>query len=213
MRVEINDIMFESKKALKKHAQVLVSKLSACVMSELRHVEEFKFFCALLKKHYMYNGLIVDNISLSYNKLSRKNDLMYVTYENDYGHIFSWVKCCADSKRLSPQAYLAQAMRGAINPHIQEYSKTCADLSCAYCGSTDKPEVDHAYWSFSGLQKRFVNSLKTTKIPTTFDNDGFFIIFKQEDAKFKRMWIKYHNSIEDNYQILCGECNSKKSNN
>ena len=116
---------------------------------------------------------------------------------------FSYKTCCGVK-----YDDLTTAMRTAIAPFLTEYKKSNPS-SCVFCKTTVGLQVDHKTIPFCIIKKKFIEQ-NTLATPNTFAKTAFKIVcFDSKDAVFEKAWTNFHNKIAD-YQILCGDCNSKK---
>ena len=104
---------------------------------------------------------------------------------------------------------LYTAMRSSIAPFIRDFFKN-AIHKCVLCGSINNLQTDHKTIPFSTIKNMFL-AKNVLPIPETFSKNQFLnACFRQTDSEFESAWISFHNNNAD-YQVLCGPCNSKKS--
>ena len=213
VKIQISNQLFNSKNELTSHTRDIVKRLSKCTITNIDYPDEFIFFSGLIKRHYRYvdGDTDIKHFRIDYNDLTKKYDKMILVNGDDEEDIFSWVKCCKGTLRPKPSENLIRAMRYIITPYVDKYKQECIDKFCVECKSITGLQTDHIF-PFQSLHEHFLDNV-IYKIPTEFDDEGFQRIFKAEDAMFRKSWVKYHNSYEDNFQLLCKGCNIKKSNN
>ena len=127
---------------------------------------------------------------------------------------FSWVYCCKFKERTASDDLL-RSMRTAIKDDIIKYKQKQSKLICNFCKNENEVyenyNVDHHNPSFQTLKDNFLQLTKK-QMPSSFGDCKVYklTIFKDEDEDFKNDWIEYHNK-NCNFQILCRDCNLRKS--
>lgn len=173
----------------------------------------FNYFNELLQHHQDYENKIgcgiafffitnhkFNNPQLNIHRLDGTNiDIAYIfgTKFNCKNKITTYLKC---------------AMRQAIKDYTIDFKKNQTALRCVECNTDDlekKYHTDHIY-PFSKIYDEFL--ILNPNHPTEFDDEDCLKVFQLKDEEYKNQWIQYHNSYENNFQILCQTCNNKKSN-
>ena len=120
------------------------------------------------------------------------------------------------TQRCEPINYkddLNNALRDAIKYQIFDFfDKQEKPLRCCLCGSMGKCEIDHII-PFHHIKNEYLKEIDDVDIPTQFEDDingTCSRIFRQTDSNFKEKWQLFHNSMAT-YQVLCKQCNRKKS--
>jgi 5-methylcytosine-specific restriction endonuclease McrA len=212
----IGNKTFPSKKSAEEFVRKFISDIGIGV--KIRPTDErFYFLNELCKCHKQYNEKIQDGIEYFFvakNRIYPKGNELRIKRINSDSIDISWVDC-ARNKCDKSEEMLNEAMRQAIKDFAIDYKKK-NELCCKRCNIKDidytEFHVDHII-PFSLIKKTFLDENKYAgMIPTEFDSDKYsnIKIFQENDSEFKNSWIKYHNSFENNFQILCCECNCRK---
>jgi hypothetical protein len=179
---------------------------------------EYKFIMDILKNHSKYEEKV--GCGISYFMVLRNGKGKNINFFRSDGTIddFSYNHCC----QFKPKGYvengivaLKNALRISVNSQIIDFkTKNKCDDCCIKCktkyDSKTRPELDHVY-PFSHIIMDFLQ-LTTHKTPMTFKKTfEIRYVFNDEDKQFEIDFLKYHQE-HANYQYLCSNCNSKKSN-
>lgn len=215
MKYNIGNLQFKTKKECENYTRDLIKKIGCCKIK--KDHEQFIFFNDLIKNHPEYDekkGVGIKYFRIINNPLNRKTFHTIIKRKDNTKTNFSWVYCCQFKKR-SPTFNLFRSMREAIKDDTIGFKRKQNILVCNYCKEKDfiyeYYHVDHHEPSFKKLRDDFLKSTKQ-KIPTSFDTceKSKLSIFKDEDKEFKNEWMKFHRK-KCNFQILCQDCNLKKS--
>jgi hypothetical protein len=210
----IGTISFKFKKQCENYTRNLINNLGVNKKIDHNHLN-YTFFCDLLKNHPEYNikvGCGIDYFYIIQNPVNKQGLQTMIKRIDGTEEDFSWVYCCKFKKRTVIED-LKNAMREAIDIQIFNYKSKCNNLICNYCKDSNaltKYHVDHIY-PFSKLYDDFLKD--NLDYPKTFGNNklNFKTCFNDTDNKFKNDWVSYHLN-NATFQILCIDCNSKKSN-
>lgn len=112
----------------------------------------------------------------------------------------SWNKCVSP---VSETAKLKTVLREAIAPCIAEAREVLGD-TCAHCGSTSNPTVDHTDPPFDEIAKAYLKSVNPEIQPHP-SGSGWMFTAQSVEAH----WIAFHAARAE-YQTLCRSCNSAK---
>lgn len=205
----LNGTEYKTKDDVKRNIQLKIKQVGLAVIDSTH--SDFSFFNSLFLGHENYEtkrGCGVKRFHLRPNPMNFNERTLYV--ERIDGSEDTWsYKACIGIKKND----LTEAMRNSIKPFTQEFKKN-SSLICCECGIKNlnfiEYHTDHKTVPFSKIKNDF---LTTNKPPTKFAKNKIYnnMEFCIDDVKYKETWIEYHNSIAD-YQILCKDCNLKKSN-
>lgn len=207
----LNGITYKTKIATKKAIQQKIKDLDLVVINQEHN--DFKFFSDLIELHenrHIKVGCGIKQFHIRRNRLNYNERTLFV--ERIDGTEDSWsYKACLSIK----QNDLTAALRTSIGQFttIYKMKMSLSNLTCCYCNTSyGSFHVDHKTIPFSKIKDDFLKSIKIP-IPNTFKKDSIYfnVSFLDSDREFMDAWITYHNSIAD-YQILCANCNQKKSN-
>lgn len=213
----IGKLSFRYKKHAEEHTRNLLNKLGITTLKSTH--DDYQFLVDLLNNHPDHKDKIgcgIDYFNIRNNPIGKGLQTVITRLDGSIED-FSWIYCCKFEKKNSKEknaiADLKQAMREAITEQIKEFRNSIDDMCCNYCKikTTDifVYQVDHIK-SFSELYKNF---LKDKIPPVTFGtNKNLLTCFNETDIIFKNDWIDFHKK-HATLQILCKDCNSKKSNN
>ena len=209
--MQVHDKTFKTLKQMKDFTKHLIDITGEGMITEEEQPYEFKYFRELIKRHYLYKpNAVVSHFIIDYDIRTKKSNVMTVVYDDNHEHIISWNKCCTKSKPTDSKTLLTRAMRNAIAPSVQQYKTEHKYDSCVLCESHEETNVDHVL-PFQEIRDYFIK-YTVYKTPTEFDDEGYCIMFKKQDMKFMKSFIRHHDLYENNLQILCRNCNLKKSN-
>lgn len=213
----INNETFTSKDEINKKTRRLVKEIG--IGGRIYPTDNvFNYFNDLLQFHQDYENKIGTGISFFFITNHKFNNPQLNIHRTDgtnidIAYIFG-PKFNCNNKVVR---YLKISMRQAIKDFTINYKKSRASeqiLRCNECQCDNLPsdeyQVDHIY-PFSKIYNEFLNL--NPNHPTEFDDEDCLKVFQLKDEEFKQNWINYHNSYENNFQILCKTCNGKKSDN
>lgn len=210
--MNIGNKRFSTKKACEEFTRQLVASLGVCEIR--KDNEHYEYFDKLLEHHKSYDekaGCGIDYFFITTNPLKR-NDLMTMICRVDGStDVFSWKKC-SNARFDTDDAKLSRAMRNSISDGVIKFKRE-SELVCCNCNvrslQYSEYECDHKYPPFSQLKADFMVGRTA---PKEFVDVEFMKRFREEDKNFESEWRDYHN-FHATYQILCKNCNGKKSNN
>ena len=105
---------------------------------------------------------------------------------------------------------LNDSLRNSINEQIFDYKKKQElPLKCKNCGDVNNCEIDHIF-PFHQIRTNFFKTINKNEIPNVFIENNCNRIFRDSDIEFENKWKKYHLE-HASYQVLCKNCNRKKS--
>jgi len=175
----------------------------------------FNYFNELLQYHEDYENKIGTGIKFFFITNHKFNNHQLNIHRTDgtnidIAYIFGSKFNCKNKITTN----LKCAMRQAIKDYTIDFKKNQTILRCNNCQCNDLPydeyQTDHIY-PFSKIYDEFLNF--NPNHPTEFDDEDCLKVFQLKDEEYKNQWIQYHNTYENNFQILCKSCNCKKSNN
>lgn len=208
----INNKTFKNKTAVYLHTKNLLYNHGYGVIK--RGDLEFDFLQELIKLHPDYETKI--GIGLKFFKLSQNRQNIKAIHMDIERLDHTYTAISWDFRKYihkNPNTLLSRAMRNSVkNQTIRFKNNTLR--KCKICNYEsdilDFFHTDHIK-PFSKLKIDFLKINKIKK-PIDFSKDRYNLdCFKKEDYKFKKAWIKYHDT-HAKYQILCKSCNIKKSN-
>jgi hypothetical protein len=211
----IGKLEFKTKKECENYTRNIIYNLGCCIIN--KDHPQFNFFDNLIKNHPNYEdkkGIGINYFYIQPNPFIKKYYQTMIKRLDDSDTDFSWIYCCQFKERTAYNE-LIRAMRIAIKDDIINYKQKQSKLICNFCKNENELyenyHVDHNNPSFQTLKDNFLQSIKNT-IPSLFDDCKIYNtpIFKDKDKDFKNEWIEYHNK-NCNLQILCRDCNLKKS--
>ena len=209
--MNIGNKHFPTKKACEEYTRQLIKSLDIC---EIRKgSDNYEYFDKLLEYHKSYEekiGCGIDYFYITRNPI-KWSDLMTMICRVDGSSTnFSWKKC-SNARFGTDFGYLNRALRNSISDVVIKFKKE-NELICCECKVKNLPyseyHCDHVY-PFSKLRDDFLNG---RQYPKMFTDRDYNKVFRDEDKEFEDAWIGYHNSIAT-FQILCRNCNEKKSDN
>lgn len=178
--------------------------------------EDYVIIRKLLERHPHYEEKY-KNREMTYYKLTLGfgSSLKRVyNLSTDGDKTISWVSCI--TRRSMDNDNLKSSMRDIIQNDIDEYRRENGGLHyvCGKCGSSksESIQVDHII-PFATLYADFMKS-NIYMIPSEFvQNKQRFnrTMFAQTDSDFVKSWRNYHKK-NATFQLLCNQCNGKKSN-
>lgn len=122
------------------------------------------------------------------------------------------MKTCVFQYKVSQKTIFNLAMRYEIRDQVIDFRNMNPD-ECKICGITDGNfQVDHIIF-FSDLVKSFLEQ-NTFPIPEKYSRtpwNSYCFEVSKESSDFIKSWKDFHKS-HARYQILCGDCNRKRSN-
>lgn len=207
---QLNGTQFKTKDALKKYIQQVIKTLDLCIINE-KH-EYYDMFLELINQHDNREtkiGCGIRRFSIQHNPQNSMERSLYLHRIDGSREIWSYKSCIGIKKNE-----LNEAMRSAVIRQTYEYKKK-QPLVCCYCGTdnleSEEYHTDHKTVPFSVIKDNFLK--QDINIPTEFSKNKIFCntIFRSEDNEFEKQWYDYHKQHAD-YQILCKNCNLKKSN-
>jgi len=167
---------------------------------------ENKIGCGI--KYFFITNHLFNNPQLNIHRIDGTNiDIAYI-----FGSKFN----CKNKHNTN----LTSAMRDAIKDFTIDYktqrarnNNNTGTLCCDKCLINNLNykdyQTDHIH-PFCEIKKEFLKN-NTIEIPVHFtDNENAMKVFENKDAEFKTSWINFHNSFENNYQLLCQSCNGRK---
>lgn len=212
----INGLTFHSQEELNNYTRQLINKIG--IGGRIYPNDEyFNYFDDLLKHHEGYIDKIGCGIKFLFIKNCKYNNPQLNIHRIDgtnidIAYMYSKKKFCCENKH---KIYLELAMRYAIKDftisykNSRDYNNT---LICDICNADnlerDSYQTDHIY-PFCEIKKEFLKN-NTLPIPTEFDDLEYTKAFELKDIEFETSWVNFHNSYNNNYQLLCKTCNGKK---
>jgi hypothetical protein len=213
----IGELEFKTKKECEDYTRNIINNLGCCIIN--KDHTQFKFFNNLIQNHPDCDdktGNGIDYFYIEPNPLVKKYYQTMIKRLDGSETDFSWVYCCKFKERTVNDDLL-RSMRTAIKDDIIKYKQKQSQLICNFCKTENELyenyHVDHHNPSFQTIKDNFLQLTKK-QIPSSFGDFKIYklTIFKDEDEDFKNDWVDYHNK-NCNLQILCRDCNIKKSNN
>ena len=211
MKYKLGKNNFKTKKEAEDFSRNYINKLGCGFISNL-DLEPFKFFMDLINNHPNAKDKIgcgIKKIQIQKNSLN-KNALETIIVRNDDSTIdFIWLKCSTSSSN-SIFDNLKAAMRQYVSIDTQNFKKKSIK-KCVFCKCIEGDfHTDHHEPSFKKLVDDFLNI--NPNHPTNFDDEPKtnIAIFKKDDKDYADIWKEYHNN-NANLQILCSDCNLRKS--
>lgn len=209
---ELNGQQFRTKDALKKYIQHTIKTLNICSISS--NHEYFNLFSELMQNHENRDekvGCGIERFSIGVNPQNYAERSLFLHRIDGSEDVWSY-KACIGIKKND----LNEAMRAAVKEQMLEYKKT-QEMKCCYCGITNSTKqiefhVDHKTVPFCNIRNDFLKLNSETPTKFAKNKTYFNMIFRDEDQNFEQKWSEFHRKHAD-YQILCKECNLKKSNN
>jgi hypothetical protein len=210
---------FKTKKQQEEYTRDLLSSLGCCIIT--KDSKYFNFFIFLINNHPdkdLKIGLGIENFRIMKNPLNFKCYQTCIIRIDGSEEIFSWRYSIKNKDKEDPKEIincynydLNSALRSSISDQILKF-KNSNIMCCNICKKKDKIidfHVDHIV-PFSKIKEDF---LKNNKAPLEFDKDDklSYRKFKQTDELFELEW-RLHHLENASYQILCRDCNIKKSN-
>ena len=214
-RYLINGLTFSYKTKINNHTRQLINEIG--IGGRIYpNDEHFNYFNDLLKYHEGYIDKIGCGLKFLFITNSKYNSFQLNIHRTDgtnidIAYIFGSKFSCENKDKHN----LGSAMRYAIKDFTigyknnRDYNNT---LICDKCNIDNLErslyQTDHIY-PFCEIKKEFLKN-NTLPIPTEFDDIGCNKAFELKDIEFKTSWVNFHNSYNDNYQLLCQTCNGKK---
>jgi 5-methylcytosine-specific restriction endonuclease McrA len=209
MIINFNGIDFATKKIFSDYIKNLI-KNEIGICNSLKSTKYWNQIEELLKRHPEYNEKI-SNMKDVIIRYSFFNNIELCIINNDNSETSFSYLTAIKGKSNTDKSELSSAMRESISDQIKSYRKNNI-LSCSFCGSFDKIEIDHVI-PFNELRDNFLKICENNNIrkPCSFDQDDFIRRkFKNQDLIFKNEWNYYH-LINAELQSLCSVCHKNKS--
>jgi hypothetical protein len=137
------------------------------------------------------------------NKEFKMEPCIYVV---DRKEIQSWLKAIDGYYKENRELLrIKQALRMEIADTMKRLKQHATH--CDICNGTKNLSVDHKSISFDHIAMTYINNTPDIKIGCKPNNVGNYLLNDQQ----RQEWLLFHDTmIENDHQILCRSCNSKK---
>lgn len=205
----VNGTTYKTQKAL---MEVVREKISTLKTQRItKNHSEFLFF----SDFFQYHPDATTKFGCGVKSFFIEYPAVYIERTDDTRDLISYKGCLTPKKQNLN--VLSDAFRTAISPYTTAYRNSQPN-TCVYCFHEcvlpKEKHVDHIY-PFSKIRDKFLEQNRLP-VPQSFGNTecrNHYITFFSQDEEFESAWIKFHNdTYPNNYQILCDNCNSKKTN-